>query len=64
MLFMLNIDRLIIIHINLNDQINKRVTCVMSYYLITNQIVFEFVNFDTVNIPVMFSLANNGIPMH
>ena len=64
MLFMLNIDRLIIIHINLNDQINKRVTCVKSYYLITNQIVFEFVNFDTVNIPVVFSLANNGIPMH
>ena len=43
MLFMLNIDGLIIIHINLNDQINKRVICVVSCYPNTNWIVFEFV---------------------
>ena len=43
MLFMLNIDGLIIIHINLNDQINKRVIYVVSCYSNTNWIVFEFV---------------------
>ena len=41
MLFVLNIDGLIIININLNDQINKQVIRVVSYYSITNWIVFE-----------------------
>ena len=43
MLFVLNIDGLIIIHINLNYQINDRFIRVVSYYLITNLIVFELV---------------------
>ena len=59
MLIVLNIVGLIIIHINLNDQINKRVICVVSCYPITNWvIVFEFVNFDTIIICVIFELVN------
>ena len=49
---MLNIDGLTIIHIILNDQINKQVIRVVSYYLIINWVVFEFVIFD------LFGLAN------
>ena len=45
MLFVLNIDGLVINYINSNDQINKRV-------------IFEFVNFDTTIIRVVFELAN------
>ena len=48
MLFMLNIEELIIIHI----------IRVVSCYLIINWIVFEFVNFDTIIIRVVFGLAN------
>ena len=48
MLFMLNISELIINYTNLNYLINKRVIHVMSYYLITNWVVFEFINFDTI----------------
>ena len=44
MLFLLNIDGLIINYINLNDQINKRVMYVMSCYPIINRVVFEFIN--------------------
>ena len=47
MLFVLNIDELIIIHINLNEQINKQVIRVVLCYPITNWIVFQFVNFNT-----------------
>ena len=32
MLFVLNIDELIIIYINLNDKINKRIICIVSFY--------------------------------
>ena len=55
---MLNIDGLIINYINLNNQINKQVLCIVSCYLITNLIVFEFINFDTIIIRVMFVLTN------
>ena len=40
MLFMLNSDGLIIIHINLKVQINKRVIHVVSCYLFTNRVIF------------------------
>ena len=53
---MLNIDGLIIIHININDQINNGLY--MSCYPITNWVVFEFVNFDTVIIRVVFGLTS------
>ena len=43
MLFVLNINGLIVIHINLNDQTDKWVICVVSCYLITNWVVFEFI---------------------
>ena len=43
---MLNINGLILIHVILNDQINKRVIYDMLCYLIINRVVFEFVNFD------------------
>ena len=43
MLFVLNIDKLIVIHINLNEQINKRVIYIVLCYSITNGVVFEFV---------------------
>ena len=43
MLFVLNIDELIVIRTNLNDQINKRIIRVVSCYPITNWVVFEFV---------------------
>ena len=55
---MLNIDELVIIHINLNNQNNKRVIRVVSCYLFINRIVFEFVNFDTIIIHVIFRLVN------
>ena len=58
MLFVLNIDGLVINYINLNDKINKWVMCVMSCNSITNWIVFEFVNFDTIIICVVFGLVN------
>ena len=58
MLFMLNIYELVINYIDLNDQINKRVILVVSCYPITNCVVFEFVNFDTIIICVMFGLVN------
>ena len=45
---MLNIDGLIIIHMILNDQINKRVVRVMSSYLIITWVMFKFVIFDPV----------------
>ena len=57
MLFMLNTYGLFIIYINLNDQINKRFIYV-SCYLITNRVVFEFVNFNTIIIRVVFRLTN------
>ena len=43
MLVVLKIDALIVIYINLNDQINKRVIRVVSCYSINNRVVFEFV---------------------
>ena len=55
---MLNIDELIIIYIILNYQINKRVTCVVLCYSITNWVVFEFVISDPFIIHVVFELAN------
>ena len=61
MLFVLNIDELIIIHINLNDQINKRVIHVVSCYPFINWVVLEFVNFDTIIICVVFGLANTVV---
>ena len=57
MLFMLNIDELIINYINLNDQINKRVRLIVSCCSITNLIIFEFINFDTIIIRIMFKLT-------
>ena len=44
MSFVLNIDELIIIHINLNDQINKRFIRVVLYYSVTNWVLFELTN--------------------
>ena len=55
---MLNIDELVINYINLNDQINKQVICVVSCYSITNWVVFEFVSFDIIIIRIMLRLAN------
>ena len=43
MLFVLDIDGLIVIKSNLNYQINKRVIRVESCYSITNSIVFEYI---------------------
>ena len=45
MLFVLNINELIIIHINLNDQINKQVIRIVSCHPFINYVMFEFVNF-------------------
>ena len=45
---MLNIDRLIIIHIILNGQINKRVIRVVLCYPVTHRVEFEFVIFDPI----------------
>ena len=53
-LFVLNIDGFIIIHIILNNQINKQVICVVSCYLIINWVVFECVIFDPFIICIMF----------
>ena len=50
MLFMLNIDELVINYINLNDQINKQVIRVV--------VVFELVNLDTVMIHIVFGLTD------
>ena len=58
MLFVLNMDELIINYINLNDQIHKRVICVVSCYPIANWVMIEFINFDTIIIRVMFGLTN------
>ena len=55
---MLNIDKLVIIIITLNYQINKRVTLVESCYTVTNWIVFEFIISDPFIIRVVFKLAN------
>ena len=53
-LYVLNIDELIIIYIILNYQINKQVTCVISCYPITNWVLFEFINYDLFIICVVF----------
>ena len=58
MLFMLNINELVINYINLNDQINKQIICVLSYYPITNLVMFEFINFDIIIIRIRFGLTN------
>ena len=58
MLCILNIIGLIIIHINLNDQINKQVIRDVSCYLIIKLIMFEFINFDKIIISIMFGLMN------
>ena len=58
MLFVLNIDGLIINYISLNDLINKWVIHVVLRYLITNWVVFEFVNFDVIIIRIVFELTN------
>ena len=58
MLFVLNIDGLVINYINLNDQINKWVRHVVSCYPITIWVVFEFINFDTIIAHVVFGLTN------
>ena len=55
MLFMLTIDWLIVIYINLNDQINKRVIRAVLCYPIT---IMAICNFDTIIIRVVFGLAN------
>ena len=55
---MLNIDKLVIIIVNLNYQINKRVTVVESCYTVTNWVVFEFVISDPFIIRVVFELTN------
>ena len=57
-LFMLKVDGSVINYINLNDQINKRVMHVMLCYPITNWVVFELVNFDTIIIHIVFRLMN------
>ena len=54
MLFVLNVDELVVNYINLNDQINKRVIRVVSCFSMTNWVVFEFVNFDVIIIGVVF----------
>ena len=59
MLFVLNMDELIIIYIILNYQIIKRVTCIISCYQITNWVVFEFFIFDQLIIHVVFEMTNN-----
>ena len=43
MLFVLNIDELVIIYIILNYQINKLVICVILCHSITNWVVFQFI---------------------
>ena len=58
MLFMLNINELVINYINLNDQINKQIICVLSCYPITNLVMFEFINFDIIIIRIRFGLTN------
>ena len=55
---MLSIDELIIIYINLNNQINKRVIHIVSYYSFINWIVFKLINFDTIIIRVVFELTS------
>ena len=47
-----------IIYIILNYQINKRVIRVVSFYPITNWIVFEFVIFDQFIIPIVIGITN------
>ena len=58
MLFVLNMDELIIIYIILNYQINKWVIRIISCCQITNWVVFEFVIFDPFIIHVVFKMAN------
>ena len=58
MLFVLNIDELIIFYIILNYQINKRVILAVSCYTITNRVVFEFIIFDLFINCIFFELAN------
>ena len=55
---MLNIDELIIIYIILNYQINKQVTRVLSCYMITNWVVFEFIIYDSFINCIVFGLMN------
>ena len=58
MLFVLNIDELIIIYIILNYQINKRVIRIVLCYPIINWVIFEFVIFDLFIIRAVFELVN------
>ena len=58
MLFVLNIDELIIIYVIFNYQINKRVTYIISCYQITNWVVFKFFIFDQLIIRVVFEMTN------
>ena len=58
MLFVLNIEELIIIYIILNYQINKLVIRVLSCYTFINWIVFEFVIFNLFIIRVVLELTN------
>ena len=53
-LFVLNIDELIILYIILNYQINKRATLIASCYLNINRIVFKFIIYNSFIIHVIF----------
>ena len=64
MLFISNINGLIINYINLNYQINKQIMLVVSYYPITNRIMFKFVNFNMIIIHVVFGLTNTVKYIH
>ena len=55
---MLNINEIIIIYIILNYQINKRVTRVISCYMITNWVMFEYVIFNSFIIRIVFGFVN------
>ena len=59
MLFMLNIDELIIIYIILKYQINKQVIRIV--LCLPNKIVFEFFIFDPYLIRVVIGLANTTV---
>ena len=62
MLFVLNIDELIIIYIILKYQINKQVIRIVLCYPITNEIMFEFFFiFDPFLIRVVLGLGNTTV---
>ena len=42
----------------LNHQSNKHVTCVVSYYMITNWVIFEFISFNSFILRIVFELTN------